>query len=189
MKDTARPLPVTSDLSALLWALLLAIVVIMVCILSIQKLSQSSPLPAPHMVSDVLVELQPPSGPPAVYRLPEGSKFKDLLRIVGIQAFAPELAERPCITGDSFRVFPDGSVSVGRMSGQRLITLGIPISLNHATAEDLAEIPGIGQTLAGRIVEFRNQSNGLHSYEELDSVRGVGEKTIRILEHYTSLSE
>lgn len=52
------------------------------------------------------------------------------------------------------------------------------ININTATAEELMTLPGIGETLAGNIVNYR-QSHGLFSsVEELDEVPGIGEKRL-----------
>ncbi len=53
--------------------------------------------------------------------------------------------------------------------------------LNAATAEELARLPGIGEVLAGRIVEYRAEHGPLNSVEELMNVRGIGESKLEKL--------
>lgn len=50
-----------------------------------------------------------------------------------------------------------------------------PVDLNTATLEELQTLPGVGPTLAMRIVEYRERSGGFERVEELMNVRGVGE--------------
>jgi hypothetical protein len=50
------------------------------------------------------------------------------------------------------------------------------LDLNAADSLDLLELPGIGPSLAGRILALRRQRGGFRSIEELRSVRGIGEK-------------
>jgi competence protein ComEA len=57
-------------------------------------------------------------------------------------------------------------------------------SINHASAVELQELPGIGPALAERIVQYRQQYGGFNSLEELKRVKGIGEKTfVKIRAH------
>ena len=50
-----------------------------------------------------------------------------------------------------------------------------PLDLNTATAEELAELPGIGEELARRIVEYRTEHGPFGDVAELMEVSGIGE--------------
>lgn len=56
------------------------------------------------------------------------------------------------------------------------------IDLNAATEAELATLPGIGEALAARIVEYRREHGGFRSVEELDEVPGIGEGKLAALE-------
>jgi len=51
-----------------------------------------------------------------------------------------------------------------------------PLDINKAPIEDLMELPGIGEKLAQRMVEYRKSQGGFRSVDELRKVRGIGEK-------------
>jgi competence ComEA-like helix-hairpin-helix protein len=48
------------------------------------------------------------------------------------------------------------------------------VSLNTATAQILARLPGIGPTLAQRIVDYRHAHGAFRSLADLEEVTGVG---------------
>ncbi len=50
------------------------------------------------------------------------------------------------------------------------------INLNSASAEQLEELPGIGETIAKRIVEQRQEKGSFSSIDELKEIEGIGEK-------------
>jgi comEA protein len=63
------------------------------------------------------------------------------------------------------------------------------VDLNTATVEQLTALPGIGATLAARIVEYREKVGRFHSAEELMNVKGIGEKNFQKLEPWLTVSE
>ncbi len=50
------------------------------------------------------------------------------------------------------------------------------ININKANIMELKALPGIGDVLAGRIIEYRNEEGGFKSIEELKNVSGIGDK-------------
>jgi competence protein ComEA len=57
-----------------------------------------------------------------------------------------------------------------------------PLDLNTATQEELAQLPGIGEELARRIVEHREANGLFETIEELMEVSGIGEGKFADLE-------
>lgn len=47
--------------------------------------------------------------------------------------------------------------------------------MNRATAEELATLPGVGDTIAGRIIARRERLGAYRSVQQLREVRGIGE--------------
>ena len=61
-----------------------------------------------------------------------------------------------------------------------------PININTAGAEELTELPRIGEITAARIVAWREENGPFTSIEELMNVQGIGERTFeRIRPHVT----
>lgn len=48
------------------------------------------------------------------------------------------------------------------------------VDLNHATTEELQELPKIGPVLAGEIIAYREANGGFSQKEELLQVKGIG---------------
>jgi comEA protein len=51
------------------------------------------------------------------------------------------------------------------------------VNLNTATMAQLETLPGVGRSVAERIVEYRQKNGGFKKIEELMNVKGIGEKT------------
>ena len=68
--------------------------------------------------------------------------------------------------------------NIGRISGLKSLSLGIPIGINSASAEDLEALPGIGQKLARRIIDYRNQTGRFESTDLLLDINGMGGKKL-----------
>lgn len=51
---------------------------------------------------------------------------------------------------------------------------GVVVHINTATAEELDSLPGIGPTLAGDIIAYRDANGMFKSMNDLDNVPGVG---------------
>jgi competence protein ComEA len=63
------------------------------------------------------------------------------------------------------------------------------VDVNTAPAVELAELPGIGPTLADRIIEYRTQRGPLRNLEDLRAVKGIGAKTLEALAPHVSFGE
>ncbi|MFD1430746.1 helix-hairpin-helix domain-containing protein [Lacticaseibacillus mingshuiensis] len=54
---------------------------------------------------------------------------------------------------------------------------GTLVDLNHATAEELQTLSGIGAKKAADIIAYREQNGGFQTTEDLKKVSGIGDKT------------
>jgi competence protein ComEA len=61
------------------------------------------------------------------------------------------------------------------------------VNINTASAEELALLPGIGPSVAARIVIHRDANGNFRKPEELMLVKGVGEKTYANLEAWVAV--
>ncbi|MBM4348022.1 MAG: hypothetical protein FJ107_07805 [Deltaproteobacteria bacterium] len=75
-------------------------------------------------------------------------------------------------------------IKIGRMEAHKLLVFNIPLDLNRVSVEDLCLIPGIGESLAGEIVMYRERRKGFRSVEELLKVKRIGDKKYQSLKNF-----
>ena len=61
------------------------------------------------------------------------------------------------------------------------------LDLNAASKEELMDLPGIGEVLAERILNYREEHGGFSSTEEIMQVSGIGEKVYAEIEDYITV--
>jgi competence protein ComEA len=61
------------------------------------------------------------------------------------------------------------------------------ININTAGTDSLCSLPGIGEVLAERIIEYRSAIGGFSSLEELMEVKGIGEKKFAAIKDLITL--
>lgn len=64
-----------------------------------------------------------------------------------------------------------------------------PVNLNAADAEALTALPGIGEELAGRIVQYREEHGPFEAVEDLTNVPGIGQGKLAALEGFVTVED
>ena len=62
------------------------------------------------------------------------------------------------------------------------------VNVNQASADELARLPRVGPSLAGKIIAHREQHGPFKRAEDLMEVKGIGEKMFTLLKPYLSVS-
>ncbi len=70
---------------------------------------------------------------------------------------------------------------------KKTIKPGTKININTALAADLLILPGIGEVMAERIIEYRDKNGIFRNPEDLKKVKGIGDKKYEDMkEHITT---
>lgn len=72
------------------------------------------------------------------------------------------------------------------IDGAERRTAEFQVDLNEAEWPELAQLPGIGETLARRIVESRSREGPFRDHDDLQRVRGIGPKKLERVRPYLS---
>ena len=91
---------------------------------------------------------------------------------------AEKATSAPSAFGPRRTASPPGSVK-DQAPPRRPVTF--PLDLNTARFEDFLELPGIGEQLAQRLVEYRDSHGSFRSVEDLREVHGIGKKRMERL--------
>ena len=62
-----------------------------------------------------------------------------------------------------------------------------PLDLNTATKMQLMELPGIGEVLAQRILDYREMHGAFVAIEDLMNVEGIGEKKVEQIKPFVRI--
>ena len=97
-----------------------------------------------------------------------------LVFAMGVCLITGILIGRSGITNDMFVSFPPDSPTVATRSTEPAIVVDL-ININTASAETLAKLPGIGETLANNIIAYRTAHGRFVRIIDLKNVEGIGD--------------
>lgn len=133
--------------------------------------------PAP---AEVIVYISGAVARPDVYRLPAAARVKDAVLAAGgllpdADGEAVNLAA-PLHDSDHIRIPRRGEAAPAQAPQTASGGTERRINLNTAGTAELEDLPGVGKTLAERIVARREEQGPYRSVEDLREVTGIGAK-------------
>jgi competence protein ComEA len=182
-------MPAISRRRALSYALALLVLLALAGRYALRSGEQEEPIPrqpalaaAPAPARQVLVHVVGAVRVPGLYRLREGSRIDDAIRLAGgpRAKAALELVNLAAPVADGQQVVVPLRGSAGSAPPSTAgapATPGAPggvVHLNSATLEELDTLPGIGPVTAQKILDYRAANGAFSSVKELDAVSGIG---------------
>lgn len=127
---------------------------------------------------------------PGIVKLPEGARIEDAIDKAGGLTEDADISDvnLAYVLEDGIKIkIPTISEEkneeiIINSSGEGIVEKEISnnsenkiININKANETDLQTLPGIGASLAGRIVEYRNSNGKFNEIEDIKNVSGIGD--------------
>ncbi|MBE7043635.1 MAG: ComEA family DNA-binding protein [Ruminococcaceae bacterium] len=109
--------------------------------------------------NEIMVDIKGDVVNPGVYTLPDGSRMKDAVEAAG--GFLNEQE-------------PSVNLAQKVQDGEMIVIGQNKVNLNTAEIQELKSLFGIGDVLAKRIVDYREENGGFYSIEEIMLIPGIG---------------
>lgn len=160
---------------------------------SSQKISAR---PAFHVLSSnrkIVVKISGDVRYPGIYEVAANSMADTVIKMAEpgsrfVHARAATDVTTPLLHGAAIDLATevDGThhITVGMMTVQERMVLGIPLDISKMSEADFDRLPGIGPALARRIVMHRQNNGGIVGVDDLSGVEGIGEKKLEMIRSY-----
>ncbi|MET8333234.1 ComEA family DNA-binding protein [Streptosporangium canum] len=144
---------------------------------SLQSGSAQSGSSRPGTLIEVTIHVTGKVRRPGVITLPAGSRITDAVRAAGGvrkgASTGPLNLARKLVDGEQIIVGAAGPAAAAPPTAD---PAPIVLDLNTATPQQLEQLPGVGEVLARRIVEYRDGHGGFRTVEQLREVSGIGDR-------------
>lgn len=126
----------------------------------------------------ISIEVKGEVNNPGIYEVKYGSKVDDILKMAGVNKDSDlsSISNLNTLYNNEVIVIPRIDESTSEL-----------ISINSASVDELVKLPGIGEGLAKRIIDYRNSYGSFMNLEDLKNVNGIGDAKYNKLKEYICL--
>jgi competence ComEA-like helix-hairpin-helix protein len=138
----------------------------------------------------IAVEIRNNRGVDEIYFMPETTAVAELSKLTGNDLLTVDggLVKAQFSSASAISVSAEGKVlTIADMSAVKKLALGLKIDLNRVSEEELVLVPGIGEKLAAKIVQFRELRGKYVGLADLTAISGIKEKKLQRLEKYLTV--
>ncbi len=127
------------------------------------------------------------------YTLPQGKTYHDALYMAGgitDNADIHSMSMDTPIVSDCTIIVPAMEKDVQLAKGEKEFSSSagyLKCNINTASKDDLKSLYGIGEVLASRIVDYRENNGNFKSIEELVKVKGMGKSVFNKIKDYITV--
>lgn len=138
---------------------------------------------------------------PGVVELEEGSRIKDAIEKAGGKTEEADLSKinLAYIIEDGVQIYVprigddmEKITQISEEAGEGIITQNvkqednknIKVNINTASLEKLQTLPGVGQSTAQKILDYKKENGNFKTIEELKNVSGIGESKFNAIKDY-----
>jgi competence protein ComEA len=133
---------------------------------------------------------------PGVYELPRGSRVIDAIEAAGglLSDSAPAAINLAEVLEDGVRIDVNEAPAPGLETSEQTgadpsVALNARIDINTANRAQLESLPGIGPTIAGRIIDYRETNGPFEKTADIVRVSGIGPETFDTIKDLITVND
>ena len=137
---------------------------------------------------------------PGIVKLDEGSRIEDAINKAGGLTETADISKvnLAYVLEDGVKIKIPSNTDIGDLeeniisseSGENVVedvdnsSQSTSLNINKATEQELQGLPGIGPSLASKIIDYRNTNGNFSSVEDIKNVNGIGDSKFENIKDY-----